>query len=200
MSALGFGGESSSDEQEETVEQWRRSVQKRSKKQQQQQQPSVVDESIYQYDEHYDRLQDERKQLKRPKVEGPRFMKNLLIAKEQRKQDKDRVEDVRAARERELEGDEYKDKEVFVTDGYKQHKTLRQGEEAKAVRVLLSTRKPSGQAEESAKAAKAADTADTAETTEPDVKPAISKSRLLPPLDETVVLEYRQRYLQRCVK
>lgn len=196
MSALGFGGESSSDEQEETVEQWRRSVQKRSKKQQQQQQPSVVDESIYQYDEHYDRLQDERKRLKRPKVEGPRFMKNLLIAKEQRKQDKDRVEDVRAARERELEGDEYKDKEVFVTDGYKQHKTSQQGEGPKAVRVSFSTGKPSAQAQEADK------TADkTAEkTAEPAVKPVILKSRLLPPLDETVVLEYRQRYLQRCVK
>lgn len=188
MSALGFGGESSSDEQEETVEQWRKSVQKRSRKQH----VNVVDESIYQYDEHYDESQDVKKRLKKPKVEGPKFMKNLLIAKERRKQDKGRVEDVRAARERELEGDEYKDKEVFVTEGYKQYKAAEQGQETEAMKVSLGIRKAGEKVLVAEKL--------TEPGVEPEVKPVISKSRLLPRLDEAVILDYRQRYLQRCVK
>lgn len=46
-------------------------------------------------------------------------MDNLLESKKQREKDRLRAQDVKIRREREQEGDEFADKEVFVTSAYK---------------------------------------------------------------------------------
>lgn len=61
----------------------------------------------------------------------PRYVEQLLKTAEQRKLDRVKAEDVMTAREREKEGDEFKDKESFVTPAYlAQQEEIRQAEEA----------------------------------------------------------------------
>ncbi|KAI9328701.1 coiled-coil domain-containing protein 55-domain containing protein [Obelidium mucronatum] len=66
----------------------------------------------------------------------PRYVGALLAAAQQRKIELERVEDRKVARERELEGEEFKDKDAFVTDAFKKHKDdmrkLEEEEERKA--------------------------------------------------------------------
>lgn len=84
-----------------------------------------IDESIYDYDAAYDALHAEDN---KPKQEDrkPRYMTNILAASEVRKRDQLRARDKVLQKEREAEGDEFAEKEKFVTGAYKE-----QQEEAK---------------------------------------------------------------------
>lgn len=81
-----------------------------------------VDPSIYDYDSIYDSLHaaPPPKDPTAP-VEGkrPKYMSNLLAAAEVRKRDQLRAKEKMLAKEREAEGDEFADKEKFVTAAYK---------------------------------------------------------------------------------
>ncbi|KAI9702474.1 MAG: hypothetical protein M1836_000954 [Candelina mexicana] len=85
---------------------------------------TAVDPSIYDYDAAYDKLHSvsaakaaaEKADAEQRK---PKYMSNLLAAAEVRKRDALRAKEKMLAKEREAEGEEFADKETFVTDAYK---------------------------------------------------------------------------------
>lgn len=90
-----------------------------------------LDPSIYSYDAVYDSLHAKSdKSATVNKSEGPKYMTNLLRSAEIRKRDQTRARDRQLAKEREAEGDEFADKESFVTGAYKaQQEEMRKMEE-----------------------------------------------------------------------
>lgn len=79
-----------------------------------------LDPSIYDYDGVYDSMKPEKKVSKEDVERRPKYMKNLLASAAVRKRDALIAEEKKIAREREAEGDEFADKEKFVTEAYKQ--------------------------------------------------------------------------------
>lgn len=101
-----------------------------------------LDPSIYSYDAVYDSIhrKPERttaagKDADAKSNEVPKYMASLLRSAEIRKRDQLRARDRLLAKEREAEGDEFADKEKFVTAAYKaQQEELRRIEEEEARR------------------------------------------------------------------
>ena len=95
-----------------------------------------LDPSIYSYDAVYDSLHAKPdKASTANKSEVPKYMENLLRSAEIRKRDQLRARDRQLAKEREAEGDEFADKESFVTGAYKaQQAEMRKVEEEEAQR------------------------------------------------------------------
>ncbi|KAH5844718.1 hypothetical protein HBI91_240060 [Parastagonospora nodorum] len=82
------------------------------------------DANIYNYDAAYDALHaasalKKAAEAADPLARAPKYMDSLLNAAEQRKADQTRARDKFLQRERENEGDEFADKEKFVTGAYK---------------------------------------------------------------------------------
>ncbi|XP_065174028.1 nuclear speckle splicing regulatory protein 1 [Atheta coriaria] len=80
------------------------------------------DPTIYQYDELYDDMDKKRKDSKLSRKDldkKPKYISNLLKAAEKRKIENERRIERQVQREREAEGNEFKDKEQFVTASYK---------------------------------------------------------------------------------
>jgi len=97
-----------------------------------------VDATIYDYDAAYDALHARTAAKKAAEHEDalqrrPKYMDSLFESAEQRKKDQLRARDKLLQREREAEGDEFADKEKFVTGAYKeqQEETRRAEEEEK---------------------------------------------------------------------
>lgn len=83
-----------------------------------------VDSAIFDYDASFDAIHaadHERKAQRQREAEErkSRYMDNFMAAAETRKQDLARAKDKQLQREREAEGDEFADKEKFVTEAYK---------------------------------------------------------------------------------
>ena len=78
-----------------------------------------LDSSIYGYDSVYDSLHIKSNKAHGEDDKRPKYMGNLLAAAEIRKRDQLRAKEKMLAREREAEGDEFADKEKFVTEAYK---------------------------------------------------------------------------------
>ncbi|OTA66414.1 coiled-coil domain-containing protein 55 [Hypoxylon sp. EC38] len=78
-----------------------------------------LDPSIYDYDAVYDSLKPEKKATQEDVERKPKYMKNLLASAAVRKRDALIAEEKKIARERVEEGEEYADKEKFVTEAYK---------------------------------------------------------------------------------
>ncbi|GES66232.1 coiled-coil-domain-containing protein [Aspergillus terreus] len=97
-----------------------------------------IDPSIYSYDAVYDSLHakpDKKASAAGTKDEGPQYMTSLLRSAEVRERDRLRARDRMLAREREAEGDEFADKEKFVTAAYKaQQEEMRRLEREEAER------------------------------------------------------------------
>ncbi|KAJ5621591.1 hypothetical protein N7528_006374 [Penicillium herquei] len=95
-----------------------------------------LDPAIYSYDAVYDSLHAKPdKSATSTKSEVPQYMENLLRSAEIRKRDQLRARDRQLAKEREAEGDEFADKETFVTGAYKaQQAEMRKLEEDEAQR------------------------------------------------------------------
>lgn len=96
-----------------------------------------VDPNIYDYDAVYDSLHAKpASSTSTADIEKkPKYMGNLLAAAEVRKRDQLRAKDKMLAKERELEGDEFADKEKFVTGAYKrQQEEMRRLEEEEVQR------------------------------------------------------------------
>ncbi|KAL9111240.1 MAG: hypothetical protein Q9227_004318 [Pyrenula ochraceoflavens] len=95
-----------------------------------------LDPSIYDYDTFYE--VSKAPERAKESSDGPkesRYMNNLLKSKDLRERDRLRAEEKKIAREREAEGDEFQDKEKFVTGAYKkQQEERREAEEAEAER------------------------------------------------------------------
>ncbi|KAI9747058.1 MAG: hypothetical protein M1815_004675 [Lichina confinis] len=110
----------------------------------------TVDSSIYDYDAAYDSLHAASQKKKAAQAaeaaeRKPRYMSNLLAAAEVRKRDQLRARDKLLAREREAEGDDYADKEKFVTEAYKaQQEEVRRLEEEERQREEEDERRRKG--------------------------------------------------------
>lgn len=83
-----------------------------------------LDPSVYDYDAAYDTLkaaerQREAEVKKESGARKARYMEDVIKATEQRERDRSVAELKKIQREREAEGDEFADKEKFVTEAYK---------------------------------------------------------------------------------
>jgi coiled-coil domain-containing protein 55 len=93
---------------------------------------SVLDPSIYDYDGAYETFHapKDSKESATEKPSGPKYMTSLLQSAEVRKRDQLRAKEKLLQKEREAEGDEFADKEKFVTGAYKaQQEEVRKLEE-----------------------------------------------------------------------
>lgn len=83
----------------------------------------VIDPSVYDYDFVYDSLHakpsSSSSAIIADQEQKPKYMSDLLAAAEVRRRDQLRAKEKMLAKERELEGDEFADKEKFVTGAYK---------------------------------------------------------------------------------
>lgn len=80
------------------------------------------DPTIFQYDEVYDDIDEKRKQSKLARKDidrKPKYISKLLQAADRRKRDNERRIEREVQRERDAEGEEFKDKESFVTSAYR---------------------------------------------------------------------------------
>lgn len=82
---------------------------------------SKLDASVYDYDAVYDTFHAPKDVNKADsESSGPKYMGSLLQSAEVRKRDQLRAKEKLLQKEREAEGDEFADKEKFVTGAYKQ--------------------------------------------------------------------------------
>lgn len=86
----------------------------------------ATDSTIYDYDSAYDALHaasalKKASEASDPSARAPKYMDSLFSAAEQRKSDQLRARDKFLQRTRENEGDEFADKEKFVTSAYAAH-------------------------------------------------------------------------------
>jgi hypothetical protein len=108
------------------------------------QEAASLDPTIYDYDAIYDSLHPEKKKSTSAATDpdgasqGPKYIGALLRSAEVRKRDQLRARDKLLAREREAEGDEFADKEKFVTAAYRaQQEEVRRIEAEEAEREKL---------------------------------------------------------------
>lgn len=104
-----------------------------------------LDANIYDYDAVYDSLKPQKKTTIEDKERKPKYMSNLLAAAAVRKRDATIAEEKKLARDREAEGDEFADKEKFVTSAYKkQQEENRRLEEEERIREEQEQKKNKG--------------------------------------------------------
>jgi coiled-coil domain-containing protein 55 len=86
----------------------------------------VEDPNIFEYDEIYDKLEDEKQKID-PKLKNktenelkePKYIAGLLKASAKRRMEFEKLQERKIQKEREAEGDLWKDKETFVTTSYR---------------------------------------------------------------------------------
>ncbi|KAJ8985198.1 hypothetical protein NQ317_018227 [Molorchus minor] len=81
------------------------------------------DPTVYQYDEIYDKMEQEKIETKLSRKDldkKPKYIGRLLATAEKRKRENERRIERQVQKEREEEGEQFKDKESFVTSAYKQ--------------------------------------------------------------------------------
>ncbi|KAL4265327.1 NSRP1 family protein [Pleurotus pulmonarius] len=106
-----------------------------------------VDATVYEYDEIWDKMQEAKQKQKEAKeidakTRKPKYIDGLLNAAATRKLDHLRAEEKLMQREREAEGDEFNDKEAFVTQAYKdQMAEVRKAEEEEKLREAMQKKK-----------------------------------------------------------
>ncbi|CBQ73083.1 conserved hypothetical protein [Sporisorium reilianum SRZ2] len=98
-----------------------------------QQEAEQLDASVFDYDGVYDSIKDAERRVKQAKLaqdaaKKPKYVDGILESAEQRKRDRLRAEARTIQKQRLAEGDEFADKESFVTNAYKEQ----QAELAKA--------------------------------------------------------------------
>ncbi|KAF8894647.1 coiled-coil domain-containing protein 55-domain containing protein [Infundibulicybe gibba] len=102
-----------------------------------------VDETVYQYDEVWDKMQESKQRQKEAKEmdakeRKPQYIHGLLSSAATRRLDRLRAEEKMMQLEREREGDEFEGKEAFVTQAYKdQMAEVRRAEEEEKERDAL---------------------------------------------------------------
>ncbi|KAF8416607.1 coiled-coil domain-containing protein 55-domain containing protein [Tirmania nivea] len=115
---------------------------------------AAEDPTIYAYDSLYDSMKSATSTASRanstaalddPSTRQPKYMTSLLAAAETRKRDLLRAKERMLQKEREAEGEEFNDKETFVTGAYKaQQEELRKLEEEEAKREEEERKKSKG--------------------------------------------------------
>ncbi|XP_034608297.1 nuclear speckle splicing regulatory protein 1 isoform X1 [Trachemys scripta elegans] len=92
------------------------------------------DSTVYEYDSIYDEMQQQKKESNAKVLSGkddkkPKYIQNILKAAEVRKQEQEKRMEKKIQKEREMEGEEFDDKEAFVTSAYKKKLQERAEEE-----------------------------------------------------------------------
>ena len=111
---------------------------------------TAIDSAIYDYDAAYDALHATSARKSAAQAEDlaarkPRYMSNLLAAAETRKRDQLRAKEKMLMKEREAEGDEFADKDKFVTGAYKaQQEDVKRLEEEEKLREEEEQRRRKG--------------------------------------------------------
>lgn len=80
------------------------------------------DPTVYQYDEIYEEIDQKKKESKLARKDidkKPKYINKLLAAADRRKRENEKRIEKQVQKEREAEGDEFKDKESFVTTAYR---------------------------------------------------------------------------------
>ncbi|CAG8517219.1 10283_t:CDS:2 [Diversispora eburnea] len=97
------------------------------------------DPTVFAYDEIYDDMKsvgNKKKEENKNGVKKPKYVDDILKAAETRKRDYVRAQERKVQREREAEGNEFDDKETFVTSAYKkQQEELRKAEAEEKLRA-----------------------------------------------------------------
>ncbi|XP_034833156.1 nuclear speckle splicing regulatory protein 1 [Maniola hyperantus] len=97
------------------------------------QEKAIIDDpTVYQYDEIFDSMTKEKesKREKKKDEKKPKYIDNLIKTANKRKLENERRVERQVQKEREKEGNEFADKEVFVTSAYKKKlEEIRQEEE-----------------------------------------------------------------------
>ncbi|PWN52519.1 hypothetical protein IE53DRAFT_385030 [Violaceomyces palustris] len=94
-----------------------------------QEEARMIESTVFDYDSVYDTMKEAEKKAKEKRQaenaeRKPKYIGNFLDSAEQRKTDRLRAEAKMIQREREAEGDEFADKEAFVTNAYKEQQAL----------------------------------------------------------------------------
>ncbi|RHZ76498.1 hypothetical protein Glove_197g45 [Diversispora epigaea] len=99
------------------------------------------DPTVFSYDEIYDDMKSvgsKKMEENKSVVKKPKYVDNILKAAEIRKRDYVRAQERKVQREREAEGNEFDDKETFVTSAYKlQQEELRKAEAEEKLREKM---------------------------------------------------------------
>ncbi|CAE6527662.1 unnamed protein product [Rhizoctonia solani] len=109
-----------------------------------------VDSTVFQYDEVWEGMKVAEAKVKaqkedNPEARKPKYMKNLLDSAATRRLDHLRAEEKLMQREREAEGDEFVDKDKFVTQAYKdQMAEVRRAEAEEKAREEAERKKNKG--------------------------------------------------------
>ncbi|KAF8136386.1 coiled-coil domain-containing protein 55-domain containing protein [Boletus edulis] len=109
-----------------------------------------IDDTVYQYDEVWDRMQEAKERQKvakeaDAKQRKPKYIEGLLNSAATRRLDRLRAEEKMLQLEREMEGDEFADKEAFVTQAYKdQMAEVRNAEEEERQKEEAEKKKQKG--------------------------------------------------------
>ncbi|KAL7413359.1 coiled-coil domain-containing protein 55-domain containing protein [Mrakia frigida] len=103
-----------------------------------------VDQTAFKYDEVWDDMKEAEKRARKSKEEAeegraPKYMAQAIASAATRKLDRIRAEEKMLEKERELEGEEFADKDKFVTQAYKDQmaEVRRAEEEEKATEAKL---------------------------------------------------------------
>ncbi|XP_039252134.2 uncharacterized protein LOC120329550 [Styela clava] len=110
------------------------------------------DSTVYEYDSIYDDIKEKNKKIipahvsKADKARKPKYISNLLKTAEKRVKERERREERKIQKERENEGDEFEDKEEFVTSAYKlkmqeRQKEIEEEKRMDAIEEALDVRK-----------------------------------------------------------
>ncbi|CRK98058.1 CLUMA_CG011427, isoform A [Clunio marinus] len=107
-----------------------------------QQEALAEDPNIFQYDEVYDEMEQKRKEEKLAKktsdAKTPKYIAKLLETADKRKKEHERRIERQVQKEREAEGNMYKDKESFVTSSYrKKLEEMKEAEKAEEREAYL---------------------------------------------------------------
>ncbi|OCH94979.1 hypothetical protein OBBRIDRAFT_721398 [Obba rivulosa] len=109
-----------------------------------------VDSTVFEYDEVWDKMQEAKQRQKEAKevdakLRKPKYINGLLQSAATRRLDHLRAEEKMIQREREAEGDEFKDKDAFVTQAYKdQLVEMRKAEEEEKQREEMEKKQNKG--------------------------------------------------------
>ncbi|CAK8693079.1 unnamed protein product [Clavelina lepadiformis] len=111
------------------------------------------DATVYEYDSIYDDMKQKTNQKKIPakvsaadKARKPKYIGSLMKAAESRGRERQRIEERKIEKERQKEGDEFKDKPEFVTSAYRKRMQEREAEEEEerrkaAIEEIMDVRK-----------------------------------------------------------
>lgn len=120
-----FGSDSDSDEDQKPSKVGLLGPGEAQKRQARLQQEKAMEEdpTIFQYDELYEDMETKRKEeiteKKKAQPQGPKYIKKLLETADKRKKEYERRIERQVQKERDEEGEQFKDKESFVTSSYK---------------------------------------------------------------------------------